>query len=82
MSEPDHLHSFLFLFSSFLLFSFSFSFSGRKLKFTDRLIFCWMVTCFGIHFFLEGYFSIFHQDIWTHQSFLGQVCKFPTFPLY
>ena len=48
--------------------------SKTKWTLTDRLTFLWCVACFGIHFFLEGYFALNNKTISTDMSFLGQVC--------
>jgi len=36
----------------------------------------WFFMCGLIHFFLEGYFGVYHRTIPEGQSFLAQMCKF------
>ncbi|KAG0004709.1 hypothetical protein BGZ79_008358 [Entomortierella chlamydospora] len=41
----------------------------------NQLTFLWFVMCGFIHFFLEGYFGIYHQTLAGDQFPLGQVWK-------
>ncbi|KAG0327383.1 hypothetical protein BGZ99_007713 [Dissophora globulifera] len=41
----------------------------------NQLTFLWFVMCGFIHFFLEGYFGVFHETLAGDQSPLGQVWK-------
>ncbi|KAG0221805.1 emopamil binding protein [Mortierella sp. GBAus27b] len=40
-----------------------------------QLTFLWFVMCSFIHFFLEGYFGVFHQTLAGDQFFLAQIWK-------
>jgi len=50
--------------------------ASKKLSFLEKLTVIWFASCFLIHFFLEGYFSVYNQEFHAHQSFFAQVCMF------
>lgn len=40
-----------------------------------RLSLCWFAVCGFIHVVIEGWFSLYHQDLLGDQAFLSQLCK-------
>ncbi|XP_044539547.1 3-beta-hydroxysteroid-Delta(8),Delta(7)-isomerase [Gracilinanus agilis] len=40
-----------------------------------RLIICWFAVCAFVHLVIEGWFSLYHQDIAGDQAFLSQLWK-------
>lgn len=47
----------------------------RKLSFLEKCSLSWFAMCGFIHMVIEGYFSLYHQTLAGHDSFLGQLCK-------
>ena len=53
---------------------------SKHLSTAERLIVCWMTLCAGIHFFLEGYYSVYNRSFLGKQDILAQICAHPQFP--
>ena len=46
-----------------------------KGRYVTRTKICWFLMCGLIHCVVEGYFSVYHRTLASHQSFFGQMCK-------
>lgn len=40
-----------------------------------RLSLCWFAVCGFIHMVIEGWFSLYHEDLLGDQAFLSQLCE-------